>query len=52
MNDNYNNNRDMNNIPKTPEQQIDDAVESLKTLLVPQARIQQEADEIKRRWIL
>ena len=34
---------------KTPEQQIDEAVESLKTLLVPQARNKQEADEIKRR---
>ena len=39
----------MNNIPKTPEQQIDDAVESLKALLLPQARNKQEAYEIKRR---
>ena len=34
---------------KTPEQQIDEAMESLKTLLVPQARNQQDADEIIRR---
>jgi uncharacterized protein (UPF0335 family) len=40
---------DMNNMQKTPEQQIDEAVESLKALLVPQAKNQQEADEIKRR---
>lgn len=39
----------MINIQKTPEQQIDEAVESLKVLLLPQARNQQEADEIKRR---
>lgn len=39
----------MNKIQKTPEQQIDEAVESLKALLLPQARNQQEADEIKRR---
>ena len=40
---------DMNNIQKTPEQQIDDAVKVSKALLLPQARNQQEADEIKRR---
>lgn len=40
---------DMNNKPKTPEQQIDEAVESLKALLLPQARNHQEADEIRRR---
>ena len=40
---------DMNNMQKTPEQQIDEAVESLKALLLPQARNLQEADEIKRR---
>ena len=39
----------MNNMQKTPEQQIDEAVESLKILFLPQARNQQEADEIKRR---
>lgn len=39
----------MNKIQKTPEQQIDEAVESLKALLLPQARNQQEADEIRRR---
>ena len=38
-----------NNTPKTPEQQIDEAVENLKALLLPQARNQQEADEIKLR---
>ena len=39
----------MNNIQKTPEQLIDEAVESLKALLLPQARNLQEADGIKRR---
>ena len=39
----------MNNIQKTPERQIDEAIEGLKTLLLPQARNQQEADEIRRR---
>lgn len=39
----------MSNIQKTPEQQIDEAVESLRTLLLPQARNQQETDEIRRR---
>lgn len=40
---------DMNSMQKTPEQQIDEAVESLKALLLSQARNLQEADEIKRR---
>ena len=40
---------DMNSIQKTSEQQIDEAVESLKALFLPQARNKQEADEIKRR---
>lgn len=39
----------MNNMQKTPEQQIDEAVEGLKALFLPQARNKQEADEIKRR---
>ena len=39
----------MNNIQKTPEQLIDEAVESLKALFLPQARDKQEADEIKGR---
>ena len=39
----------MSNTQKTPEQQIDEAVENLKALFLPQARNKQEADEIKRR---
>ena len=39
----------MNNMQKTPEQQIDEAVESLKALFLPQARNPHESDEIKRR---
>ena len=39
----------MNNMQKTPEQQIDEAVESLKALFLSQSRNQQEADEIRRR---
>lgn len=39
----------MNNIQKTPEQQIDEAVESLKALFLSQARNQQEVDEFKCR---
>lgn len=39
----------MNNIQKTPEQQIEEVVESLKALFLQQARNKQEADEIKRR---
>lgn len=34
---------------KTPDQQIDEVVEGFKTLFLPQARNQREADEIKRR---
>ena len=48
-NDNFTNELDMNSMQKAPEQQIDEAVESLKALLLPQARNLQEADEIKRR---
>ena len=48
-NDNFTNELDMNSMQKTPEQQIDETVESLKALFLPQARNQQEADEIKRR---
>ena len=40
---------DMSNTQKTPEQQIDEAVESLKALFLSQARNQLEADEIRRR---
>lgn len=40
---------DRNNIQKTPEQQIDEAVESLKALFLLQARNLQESEEIKRR---
>ncbi|MBQ2883431.1 MAG: hypothetical protein IJE43_06640 [Alphaproteobacteria bacterium] len=39
----------MNNIQKTPEQQIEEVVESLKALFLPQARNQQEADEMRHR---
>ena len=48
-NDNFTNELDMNSIQKTPEQQIEEVVESLKALFLPQARNKQEADEIKRR---
>ena len=48
-NDNFTNELDMNSMQKTPEQQIDEAVESLKALFLPQARNQQEADEMRRR---
>ena len=48
-NDNFTNELDMNSMQKTPEQQIDETVESLKALFLPQARNKQEADEIKRR---
>lgn len=47
--DNYISEIDMNNTQKTPEQQIDEAVESLKTLFLSQARNQQEADEMRNR---
>jgi ATP-dependent protease ClpP protease subunit len=40
---------EMNGMQKTPEQQIDEAVESLKVLFLTYARNQQEADEIRRR---
>lgn len=44
---NYNNNfiseMDMNNMQKTPEQQIDDAVKVSKALFLPIARNSQEA---------
>ena len=39
----------MNNIQKTPEQQIDEAVEISKALFLPRSRNQQEAEEITRR---
>ena len=39
----------MNSIQKTSEQQIEEVVESLKALFLPQARNQQEADEMRRR---
>lgn len=48
-NDNSNSEMDMNSIQKTPEQQIDEVVESLKALFLSQARNQQEADDIRRR---
>ena len=48
-NGNFNSEMDMNSMQKTPEQQIDEAVENLKALFLPQARNKQEADEIKRR---
>ena len=38
----------MNNIQKTPEQQIDDAVKVSKALFLPRARNSQEAENIKR----
>ena len=39
---------DMNNMQKTPEQQIDDAVKVSKALFLPRARNSQEAENIKR----
>lgn len=39
---------DMNNMQKTPEQQIDDAVKVSKTLFLPIARNSQEAENIER----
>lgn len=48
-NDNFISEMDMNNIQKTPEQQIDEVVESLKALFLSQARNLQEADEIRHR---
>ena len=38
----------MNNIQKTPEQQIDEAVEISKALFLPNARNPQEAEKIER----
>ena len=40
---------EMNGMQKTPEQQIDEVVESLKVLFLTYAKNQQEADEIRRR---
>ena len=39
---------DMNNIQKTPEQQIDEAVKISKALFLPNARNPHEAENIKR----
>lgn len=39
---------EMNNIQKTPEQQIDEAVEISKALFLPNARNSYEAEDIKR----
>ena len=39
---------DINNMKKTPEQQIDDAVKVSKALFLPRARNSQEAENIKR----
>lgn len=39
---------DMNNMQKTPEQQIDEAVEISKALFLPNARNPHEAEKIKR----
>lgn len=39
---------DMNNIQKTPEQQIDEAVEISKALFLPNARNPYEAEKIER----
>ena len=38
----------INNTPKTPEQQIDEAVAISKALFLPKAKSQQEADNIER----
>lgn len=38
----------INNIPQTPEQQIDEAVAISKALFLPKAKSQQEADNIER----
>lgn len=38
-----------NNINKTPDQQIDEVVEGLKALLMPQANEPEQAEEIRRR---
>ena len=39
---------DMNNMQKTPEQQIDEAVEISKALFLPNARNPHEAEKIQR----
>ena len=39
---------DINNMQKTPEQQIDDAVKISKALFLPRARNSQEAEKIER----
>ena len=39
---------DMNNMQKTPEQQMDEAVEISKALFSPNARNPHEAEKIKR----
>ena len=49
LNNNLINEMNTNRIQKTPEQQINEAVENLKALFLPQARNKQEADKIKRR---
>ena len=46
--DNYISEIDMNNTQKTPEQQIDEAVEISKALFLPNARNPHEAEKIKR----
>lgn len=38
----------MNNMQKTPEQQIDDAVKVSKALFLPRARNSKEAENIER----
>ena len=38
----------MNNMQKTPEQQIDEAVEVSKALFLPRARNSQDAENIER----
>ena len=48
-NGNFNSEMDMNSMQKTPEQRIDEAVESLKALFLSQAKNQQKVDEISRR---
>ena len=47
-NDNFISGMDMNNIQKTPEQQIDEAVEISKALFLPNARNPHEAEKIER----
>ena len=47
-NDNFISEMNMNNMQKTPEQQIDEAVEISKALFLPNARNPHEAEKIKR----